>query len=170
MSANLVPSPLMQFFTAGGIPLVGGKLYTYAAGTTTPLATYIDAAGVSTNTNPVILNSRGEAAVWLSVSPYKFKLTDANDVEIWTADNIDASVTQADFAAFIAQLANSSSSTQGSSLVGYLPGGSGAVGTTVQTKLRESMSVKDFGAVGNGTTDDTAALNLAIAAVPEGGQ
>jgi hypothetical protein len=160
----------MQFFTAGGVPLVGGKLYTYLAGTTTPLATYTNASGSTANANPVILDSRGEAAVWVGPSAYKFKLCDANNVEIWTVDNIDASVTQPEFAAFIAQLANNSSSTQGSSLVGYFPSGASAVGTTVQAKLRQSMSVKDFGAVGNGTTDDTAALNAAIAAVPDGGQ
>jgi len=52
----------------------------------------------------------------------------------------------------------------GASLVGYLPAGTGAVATTVQTKLRESVSVKDFGAVGDGTTDDTAAITAALAA------
>lgn len=50
----------------------------------------------------------------------------------------------------------------GSSLVGYLPAGTGAVSTTVQTKLRERVSVLDFGAVGDGSTDDTAAIQAAM--------
>lgn len=88
--AVLTPSPKMQFESAAGVPLSGGKLYTYTAGTTTPLATYTDASGATPNSNPVILDSRGEAAIWLGAASYKFKLTDANDVEIWTVDYISA--------------------------------------------------------------------------------
>ena len=42
MATALTPSAKQQFFTAAGVPLVGGKLYTYAAGPSTPLATYVD--------------------------------------------------------------------------------------------------------------------------------
>lgn len=86
----LTPQPKMQFTDAAGVPLSGGKVYTYAAGTTTPEATYTDASGATPNPNPVILNSRGEAAIWLGAASYKFRLTDANDVEIWTVDYISA--------------------------------------------------------------------------------
>lgn len=86
--AVLSPLPKMQFFSTAGVPLVGGKLYTYAAGTTTPLATYTSQSGVTANTNPIILDSRGEANVWLSSAAYKLKLTTPADVEIWTVDNV----------------------------------------------------------------------------------
>jgi hypothetical protein len=88
MTINVSPDPRLQFFGNDGKPLVGGKLYTYAAGTTTLLATYIDWYGVTPNTNPIILDSRGEASVWLGTARYKFVLKDANDVEVYTQNNL----------------------------------------------------------------------------------
>ena len=90
MTASLIPTPVMQFFDADGDPLVGGKVYTYAAGTSTPLATYTDYGGATPNANPVILDSRGEASIWFGSSSYKMVLNTSADVLIWTADNITA--------------------------------------------------------------------------------
>lgn len=86
--ASLTPYKA-QFFDNNGDFLVGGKLYTYAAGTSTPLATYTSQSGASANTNPVILNSRGEADVWLSALSYKFALTTDSGVPVWTIDNVE---------------------------------------------------------------------------------
>jgi len=90
-TTSLAPTPKLQFFDANGAPLVGGKLYTYAAGTTTPLASYTDSTGNTANTNPIILDSRGEANVWLSGAIYKFALYTSAGVLIWTVDNINDS-------------------------------------------------------------------------------
>jgi len=91
--AVITPIPKTQFIGADGVPLVGGKVYTYAAGTTSPQVSYTDSTGSTPNTNPIILDSRGEANIWLGEATYKFRLTDANDVEIWTVDYISAPTT-----------------------------------------------------------------------------
>jgi hypothetical protein len=158
MTTTLSPAPKLQFFGADGTPLVGGKLYTYAAGTSTPLATYVDSTGTTANTNPVILDSRGEANVWLASASYKFVLKTSTDTLIWTVDNI--STLQGLIEAYEASLAASS----GSSLIGFIQSGTGAVATTVQAKLRQYLNAKDFGVIGNGTANDTVALQNALTA------
>ena len=96
--ATIAPQPKLQFFDANGDPLVGGKLYSYIAGTTTPQATFTDQSGSTTNTNPVILDSRGEASVWFGAGTYKLALKTAADVDVWTVDNIGSEVSVADLA------------------------------------------------------------------------
>jgi hypothetical protein len=88
--AVITPTAKAQFIDAAGIPLAGGFVYTYAAGTTTPQTTYTDSTGATANSNPIVLDSRGEANIWLGSATYKFKLTDSNGTEIWTVDNISA--------------------------------------------------------------------------------
>ena len=88
--AVLTPAPKTAFVDAAGEPLVGGQLYTYIAGTTTLQATYTDSTATTANTNPIILDSRGEANVWLGGAIYKFVLKDADGALIWTVDNISA--------------------------------------------------------------------------------
>ena len=87
--AALTPTPKQQIYGSDGNPLVGGKIYTYAAGTTTPLATYTDAGAGTANTNPIILNSLGQANIWLATSSsYKFSVYTSADVLLYTVDNI----------------------------------------------------------------------------------
>jgi len=92
MSVNLSPiGNGFQFLTTTGLPLAGGKIYTYQAGSSTPLATYSDNGGVYANTNPIILGSDGRPAneIWLTYGyNYKFILTDSSDVQIQSYDNL----------------------------------------------------------------------------------
>lgn len=162
--AYLATPPKLQFFSNAGEPLAGGKLYTYAAGTTTPQVTYTDQSGGIANTNPIILDARGECDVWLGNNSYKFKLTDPNDVELWTVDDV-----QAEAADVLAQLAASG----GSALIGFIQTGTGAVARTAQAKMRDIVSVADFGAAGDNApgsaATNTAAINAAIASLTSGG-
>jgi hypothetical protein len=91
MSTTLL-SPLIRqrFFDATGLPLNGGKLQTYAAGTTTPQATYTDQSGNTPNANPVVLDSQGYCDLWLQALPYKMVLMDSNSNVLWTIDNVTA--------------------------------------------------------------------------------
>jgi hypothetical protein len=97
--ASLSPTPKLQFFGTDGLPLVGGKLFTYAAGTTTPLATYTDNTESTFNTNPVILDSAGQANVWLpDTTAYKYILRDADNVLMFTVDYVSVPVSVNSFA------------------------------------------------------------------------
>jgi len=165
MSVNLSPigGGAAQFFNNDGTVLSGGKLNTYTAGTTTPATTYTTSAGTIAHANPIILNSAGRVSgsgeVWLTDGiSYKFVLTDANNVLIATYDNIFGIGDTTALLNFEATLASST----GSSLVGYQLSGTGTVSTTVQAKLRQTVSVEDFGAVCDGTTDDANAFQLAL--------
>jgi len=84
-----------QFFSNTGQPLAGGLIYTYAAGTTAPAATYTSSAGNIANTNPIVLDAYGRVPneIWLAVgSAYKFVLQDSAYVQIGTWDNISGTV------------------------------------------------------------------------------
>jgi microcystin-dependent protein len=99
----LAPSPVQQFTDNNGNLLVGGQLFLFAAGTTTPQAAFTDASGETPLPNPIILNDRGEVApsgtgtscgLWLDPTlSYKLILSPASDTNpptnpFWTVDNV----------------------------------------------------------------------------------
>jgi hypothetical protein len=80
---------LLQLFDDYGDVLAGGKVYTYEAGTSTPLATYQDLAGATPNANPVILDAAGRATIRLTDGvAYKYIVHDSDDNLIATQDNV----------------------------------------------------------------------------------
>jgi hypothetical protein len=163
MAVNLSPvgGVAAQFFDNNGVILSGGKIYTYAAGTTTNQTTYTSSSGNTAHTNPIVLNAAGRVSgsgeIWLTDQvSYKFVIRTSADVLIGTYDNIVGI-----------------NNTPDASQIEFTQAGTGAVQRTVQDKLEEIPSVKDFGAVGDGVTNDTAAFQAAEAAydflyLPEG--
>ena len=201
MSVNL--SPLggagAQFFDNNGVMLSGGLVYTYAAGTTTPLAAYTSNTGNTALANPIVLDASGRVPtgqIWLTYGQgYKFTVKTSTGTLIGTYDNIPtaalpplvndavsiayeqgASVTAGNFIigqtyliTFIGstnfQSVGAVSNTVGTYFIATGVGsgtGTAQISRTVEAKLRETVSVTDFGAVGNGVTDDTAAIQAAI--------
>jgi len=86
-----IGNSMTPFLGTDTLPLVGGLLYTYQAGSTTPLATYTSVAGTIPCANPIILGVNGIAptAIWLSsLNAYKFVLSTSANVTLYTYDNI----------------------------------------------------------------------------------
>ena len=153
MPVNLSPlgGAASQFFDNNGVILSGGKIYAYAAGTTTPQATYTSSSGATPHANPIILDSAGRVPngeIWLTDNlVYKFIIETSTGVLLGTYDNLPG-INDVDFNA---------------SLVEYDPPFTGGVTTTVENKLSQFVSINDFGGVGDGTTNDTAAVQAADA-------
>ncbi len=84
----LLTYPKFKAFYTTGIPLAGGLLYTYLAGTVnTPQAAYSDIGCTVPLSNPVVLDTNGEAVIYLK-GAYKLVLTDSTGLPYWTLDNI----------------------------------------------------------------------------------
>lgn len=162
-----------QYYTnADGTPLVGGKVWTYDSGTNTPRVTYSDAAGTTPNTNPVILDARGEATIFWS-GTYRVRLLDPNDNVIWDVSGLTTIPEGGSASDLEARLASITNVNLGAAMVGYKLNAVGSVGRLLNLKLAEWVSVNDFGADPTGVLDSTAAFAAALAAarrvyVPQG--
>lgn len=89
MGFSLIYTPVLHYDDINGRPLVGGKLYTYRAGTSTPATTYRNKNGTELNENPIPLNERGECVCFLEEGlDYKFVLKDKLDAVIWEQDDV----------------------------------------------------------------------------------
>ena len=180
MPVNLSPvgGAASQFFDNNGVILSGGKIYTYAAGTTTPQTTYTSASGATPHANPIVLDSAGRVPggeIWLTDGlSYKFTIETATAVLIGTYDNIssaggsttatDISLTPSGYttATNVQTAFNNLGSSTGAGYVGFLQSGLSAVSRSSLDKMRDAVSVQDFGAVGNGVANDTTAIQLAL--------
>ena len=162
--AVVTPTAKAQFIDAAGVPLAGGYLYTYAAGTTTPQATYTDSTAATANSNPIVLDSRGEASIWLASAAYKFKLTDANGTEIWTVDNIAAPSTA--LSPVFDTNVTISANTSGPALLITQTGAGSAIRVQDSADPDSSPFVVDTtGQVGIGTASPANALDVAGGAI-----
>jgi len=162
-----------QLLDNNGKPLSGGKLFTYLAGTTTPIAVYTSEAATTAHPNPIILDSAGRVPtgeIWLKEGDtpyYKFVVKTSTDVLIATYDFVPGTYNSEILENFIDSLSNTTNPLLGDNLVGFRQSNANgnlanAVGRTVHSKLQESISLRDFGAVGDGIADDTTALFNAV--------
>lgn len=97
VTLSIVAGAAAQMFDNNGVPLSGGKFYTYVASTNTPLATYTSSSGTVAHANPIVLDSAGRVPggeIWLDyASQYKFVLKTSAEVLIGTYNNIGGSFT-----------------------------------------------------------------------------
>lgn len=103
--ATPLQAPYAQFFDSNGDPLSGGKVYTYIAGTTTPKATYTDAAGGTPAANPIILDSSGRAEIWIT-GTYRIDVYTSADVLVRSVDNVPAFTAGGDMTKAVYDAAN----------------------------------------------------------------
>lgn len=157
---NIVSYPRPFYGDAGGKPIDSGKLYIGTANqdpVTHPISCFWDEALTVPATQPLsitggyVTNIGSRAAVYVSPDSYSIRVEGRGGVLVDYVPELSDTTLRTDLA-----------SATGSSMIGFKQAGTGATTRTVQAKAREVISVTDFGAVGDGVTNDTAAIQAAI--------
>lgn len=176
----IMPLPRQRYYDNNGVPLVNGMIYTYASGTSTPLPAFQDSAGVIPHANPIRLDAKGEATIyWLGSYKVDAKTEAGLSVTGYPVDNYTtpADVTSNSGSALVKgtwfggvlAYVSDLGGNLGASLLGFLQAGAGAVLRSIQSKLRERVSVTDYmseaqradALTGTPTLDVTAAFEAA---------
>jgi len=136
-----------QYFDNNGVPLAGGLIYTYQAGSSTPLVTYQDNAGTIANANPIVLDSAGRVPneIWLLQGySYKFIIQSASGTSLITLDNLYG----------ILQTAPASSSNVPSGLIAIWSGSTGSIpsGWTICDGTNGTPDLRSSFIIGAGST------------------
>lgn len=153
-------NPRFTFRGSANQELPAGKVYTYVAGSSTPATTWQNEALSVPNANPIILDAASACTIWSDPAvTYKWEVQNAAGAVQFTIDNIKGAEPSN-----LRQLLASTSGSNGAEMIGFIQSGTGASARTARAKMRESVSVKDFGAVGDGVTVDVVAIRAAFAA------
>lgn len=151
MSANSLSVPFPIFNDIDGDPLDAGYIYIGTANldpVTNPISVYFDADLTIPASQPIRTlngfpsNSGSPARLYVNADDYSITVKNKNGSQVYTSANATDRLS--------------------SSLVTFTQSGTGAVQQDAQDKMRSVVSVKDFGAVGDGITDDSAAIALAV--------
>ena len=94
-AVSIIPPYFRAWDASTGAPLAGGKVYTYDTGTTNDRTTWSDEDKGATNSNPVILDAAGKAAIHLD-GVYRIDVYDASDVLVWSADPVSSVASDAE--------------------------------------------------------------------------
>lgn len=181
--ASVFTGALFQAITLTGV-VPGARVYIYEPGTLTPLASYTTEDASVANPHPIIADGNGQAAIWISAPSFRARVESPIGVVLTDDDNLSTAFSGADLAdgavatsgagmvgfsyataygiGTLGKWLKDLGTSVGSGLIGFIQAGTGAVLRTLQTKARDTVNLKDFGAVFDGITDDTAAWAAAL--------
>lgn len=170
-SAGLSPSPKFQPLDNAGKIVPNGRVYTFAAGTSTPQASFVDSGGVTTNTNPIVLDAAGRANLWLGGGlAYKIQLQTSAGATIWTVDNVSAGpldMMTTDTAQTVTASKNfTASQTFGAITVSSCTGCGGGGGSSAFSAITSGTNTTATMTLGSGSmlvTGGTAVINFGTA-------